>query len=240
MIYCASYDRRQHTWPVSGLPICSPAPRNSWISPACPSTSFGSHFSTVEALERHIDRQDIRLHFTTAQHSDAAFYTRLKALLDGVVPAANLLDIPHGPLRQIAEHHGMRLVLEGTFKRLDYFSVAIPETDIRRFVQAMRLAQDELDRRPDDYLHYLWREVPRLEKLFRATRRPAADPHQPADRVHPIRCRRIRQDARVARRAWPLQADGDARLRAPRGARVARQCGMLGRPRRSGGRRDGP
>ena len=33
----------------------------------------------------------------------------------------------------------------------------------------MRLAQDELDRRPDDYLHYLWREVPRLEKLFKAS-----------------------------------------------------------------------
>jgi hypothetical protein len=46
--------------------------------------------------------------------------------------------------------------------------VAIPDTDIRRFVQAMRLAQAELDRRPDEYLHYLWREVPRLEKLFQA------------------------------------------------------------------------
>ena len=57
--------------------------------------------------------------------------------------------------------------LEGTFKRLDYFAV-IPDTDIRRFVQAIRLAQDELDSRPEDYLHYLWREVPRLEKLFKA------------------------------------------------------------------------
>ena len=88
------------------------------------------------------------------------------------MPAANLLDIPHGPLRQIAEYHGMRLVLEGTFKRLDYFSAVIPDTDIRRFVQAMRLAQDELDRRPEDYLHYLWREVPRLEKLFKARIEP--------------------------------------------------------------------
>jgi hypothetical protein len=140
--------------------------------PIAVSELTGSHFSTVEALERHIDRQDIRLHFTTARHSDAAFYTRLKELLEGVVPAANLLDIPHGPLRQIAEHHGMRLVLEGTFKRLDYFSAAIPDTDIRRFVQAMRLAQDELERHPDDYLHYLWREVPRLEKLFKARIEP--------------------------------------------------------------------
>ena len=44
----------------------------------------------------------------------------------------------------------------------------IPDTDIRRFVQAIRLAQDELDSRLEDYLHYLWREVPRLEKLFKA------------------------------------------------------------------------
>ena len=123
--------------------------------PIAVSELTGSHFSTVEALERHIDHKDIRLHFTTARHSDAAFYTRLKELLEGVVPAANLLDMPHGPLRQIAEHHGMRLVLESTFKRLDYFSAVIPDTDIRRFVQTMRLAQDELDRRPDDYLHYL-------------------------------------------------------------------------------------
>jgi hypothetical protein len=136
--------------------------------PIAVSELTGSHFSTVEALERHIERKDIRLHFTTARYSDAAFYTRLKELLEGVVPAANLLDIPHGPLRQIAEHHGMRLVVEGTFQRLDYFSTAIPDADIRRFVQAMRLAQDELDRRPDDYLHYLWREVPRLEQVFQA------------------------------------------------------------------------
>jgi hypothetical protein len=144
------------------------APSDLAGKPIAVSELTGSHFSTVEALERHIDRKDIRLHFTTARYSDAAFYTRLKELLEGVVPAANLLDIPNGPLRQIAEHHGMRLVLEGTFKRLDYFSVAIPDTDVRRFVQAMRLAQDELDRRPDDYLHYLWREVPRLEKVFQA------------------------------------------------------------------------
>jgi hypothetical protein len=136
--------------------------------PIAVSELTGSHFSTVEALERHIDRKDIRLHFTTARYSDAAFYTRLKELLEGVVPAANLLDIPNGPLRQIAEHHGMRLILEGTFQRLDYFSTAIPDADIRRFVQAMRLAQDELDRRLDDYVHYLWREVPRLEKVFQA------------------------------------------------------------------------
>ena len=144
------------------------APSDLAGKPIAVSELTGSHFSTVEALERHIDRQDIRLHFTTARHSDAAFYTRLKDLLDGVVPAANLLDLPHGPLRQIAEYHGMRLVLEGTFKRLDYFSAAIPEADIRRFVQAMRLAQDELNCRPDDYRHYLWREVPRLEQLFQA------------------------------------------------------------------------
>ena len=151
-----------------------PASRSGDLAgkPIAVSELTGSHFSTVEALERHIDHKDIRLHFTTARHSDAAFYTRLKELLEGVVPAANLLDMPHGPLRQIAEHHGMRLVLEGTFKRLDYFSAAIADTDIRRFVQAMRLAQDELDRRPDDYQHYLWREVPRLEKLFKARIEP--------------------------------------------------------------------
>src|SRR5712691_640213 len=34
MIYCASYERRHHKWPVYGLPICSPIPRSSWISPA--------------------------------------------------------------------------------------------------------------------------------------------------------------------------------------------------------------
>ena len=46
-------------------------------------------------------------------------------------------------------------------------------------MQAIRLAQDELDRRPEDYLHYLWREVPRLEKLFKVTidpRRITASP----------------------------------------------------------------
>ena len=143
-------------------------PRDLAGKPIAVSELTGSHFSTVEALERHIDREDIRLHFTTARYSDAAFYTRLKELLDGVVPAANLLDIPHGPLRQIAEYHGMRLILEGTFKRLDYFSAAITDTDIQKFVHAMRLAQDELDRRPADYRHYLWREVPRLEQLFDA------------------------------------------------------------------------
>ena len=134
--------------------------------PIAVSELTGSHFSTLEALEQYMDREQIKLHFTTARYSDAAFYLRLKELLEGVVPAANLLDIPNGPLRQIAEARGMRLILDGTFKRLDYFSAAVPEEDIQSFVGAIRKAQEELDRNPSDYIHYLWREVPRLESLF--------------------------------------------------------------------------
>jgi hypothetical protein len=129
----------------------------------------GSHFSTIEALEQHIERSHIRLHFVTARYSDAAFYMRVKKLLDGDLPAVSLLDIPGGPLRQVVENHGMRLILESTFKRLDYFSADTSEPDVRRFVRAIGRAQEELDRNPGDYLHYLWRELPRLEALFATT-----------------------------------------------------------------------
>lgn len=127
----------------------------------------GSHFSTLEALERYVSRDRIRLHFVTARYSDAAFYFRVKALLDGELPAVSLLDIPNGPLRQVVENHGMKLILESTFKRLDYFSADASESDMHKFARAMRKAQAELDRNAGDYLHYLWREVPRLEDLFR-------------------------------------------------------------------------
>src|SRR5215217_1236421 len=33
VVYCASSERRHPLWPVYGLPICSPVPRSSWISP---------------------------------------------------------------------------------------------------------------------------------------------------------------------------------------------------------------
>jgi hypothetical protein len=129
----------------------------------------GSHFSTLEAVERYVPRDRIRLHFVTARYSDAAFYFRVKALLDGDLPAVSLLDIPNGPLRQVVENHGMRLILESTFKRLDYFSADATPDAMQKFSGALRKAQAELDRNGRDYLHYLWREVPRLEDLFHTT-----------------------------------------------------------------------
>ena len=60
------------------------APSDLAGKPIAVSKLTGSHFSTVEALEGHIDRKDIRRHFTTARYSDAVFYTGLKELLERV------------------------------------------------------------------------------------------------------------------------------------------------------------
>src|SRR5712692_7646869 len=54
MIYCASTESGHHQWPVYGLPICSPAPRSSWISPASPSTNFTSWFHPLRRRSKPI------------------------------------------------------------------------------------------------------------------------------------------------------------------------------------------
>src|SRR4030095_9895972 len=46
-------DRRHDSWLVYGSPICSLAPPSSWISPAWPSTSFGSWSRPLRRRSTH-------------------------------------------------------------------------------------------------------------------------------------------------------------------------------------------
>ena len=111
----------------------------------------GSHFTTVQALEAVLAREDVSLTFQGPPNE------RLDALLEQQVPAATLFGVP----LYIAEAFGFRKVLDATF--MIGFLVTGPDVsqeDVGRYLAALRRAQMDIDLRPERFKHHHLRAVP--------------------------------------------------------------------------------
>src|SRR3954447_5364385 len=110
----------------------------------------GSHFTTLETLERHFPAEDVRIDYVGGPGR------RLRALKAGEVQAANLLDPEIG----IAEQQGLRRIVGGQFKTLFWVSPTLSSDVLRRYVAALRRADGALRAAPERYLHLWVRNVP--------------------------------------------------------------------------------
>ena len=110
----------------------------------------GSHFTTLETLERHFPPEDVKIQYIGGPG------TRLLALKNGDVEAANLLDPEIG----IAEQQGLRRIIGGQFKTLFWVSPTLSADVLRRYFAALRRADEALRANPDRYLHLWERNVP--------------------------------------------------------------------------------
>ncbi|HZR98815.1 MAG TPA: hypothetical protein VFE37_08925 [Chloroflexota bacterium] len=110
----------------------------------------GSHFSTLQALEKILAPDQIKLRFTGLP------LDRLTALLERTVPAGAVFGVP----LYVLEQQGFRKIVDTTFMIGFVVEGGAAQEDVERYFRALRRAQRDIDLEPERYKHYLLRELP--------------------------------------------------------------------------------
>src|SRR6266404_2636831 len=110
----------------------------------------GSYFSAIQALEKVLKPDEIKLSYI-GQPQD-----RLAALLDRKVQAANLFGAP----LYLVEQQGFRRILDTTFMIGFLMHKDADVEDVRRYFNALQRAQRDIDLEPERYKHYFLKELP--------------------------------------------------------------------------------
>jgi hypothetical protein len=111
----------------------------------------GSHYSTIQALERFLEPGQINLSF-----AEGLLFKRMESLLDRTAPAVALFSGPY----YFAEQMGFRKVVDTTFMIATMLTGDPDMDDVRKYFRALRRAQRDLDLRPELYTHYYKKEFP--------------------------------------------------------------------------------
>ena len=111
----------------------------------------GSHYSTIQALEQYMPARQINLVF-----EDGMLFNRMELLVEGKSQAAALFSGPY----YLVEQLGFRKVIDTTFMIAAMINGSPDPEDVRRYFRALRLAQRDIDARPELYTHYYKNEFP--------------------------------------------------------------------------------
>jgi hypothetical protein len=122
----------------------------------------GSHYSTIQALEQFMPREQIKLSF-----ADGLIFSRMELLFDRKVPAASVFSGAYYFLEQL----GFRKILDSTFMMASIITGNPDPEDIGRYFRALRRAQRDIDLRPELYTHYYRKEFPERFHDLMDTRR---------------------------------------------------------------------
>ncbi len=122
----------------------------------------GSHYATLQALEPYLPRAEINLSF-----GDGMLFKRLDALLEGKSQASTLFSGPY----YLAEEMGYRKVIDTTFMIASMVTGTPEPEDLKRFYNALKRAQRDIDLRPEKYTHYYRNEFPDRYHALMDTRR---------------------------------------------------------------------
>jgi hypothetical protein len=110
----------------------------------------GSHYTTIQSLERILKREEIKLHF------GGMIFQRLELLIDREVPVATLF----GAMMYFAEQLGFRKILDCTFMVAAIVREDTDGEDVQKFFRALKRAQADIDMNHQRYTHYYKREFP--------------------------------------------------------------------------------
>ncbi len=122
----------------------------------------GSHYSTMQALEQYMPREDIKLSF-----ADGILFGRMEKLIDRQVPAAAVFSGPYYFLEQL----GFRKVIDCTFMMATMITGEPEPEDVRKFFRALKRAQRDIDLRPELYTKHYKKEFPKRFHAEMDTRR---------------------------------------------------------------------
>ncbi|MGH7045821.1 MAG: hypothetical protein ACREE2_05445 [Stellaceae bacterium] len=122
----------------------------------------GSHYATIQGLEQYLSLDQIKLSF-----SEGMLFKRLDNLIDGRSEASTLFSGPY----YLAEQLGYRKVIDTTFMIATMISGDPDQEDLKKFYNALKRAQRDIDLRPDRYTHYYRNEFPTRYHEIMDTRR---------------------------------------------------------------------
>ena len=143
----------------------------------------GSHYATLQALEPYLPREEINLSF-----GEGMLFKRLDNLLEGKSQASTLFSGPY----YLAEQLGYRKIIDTTFMIASMVTGDPAPEDLRKFYNALKRAQRDIDLRPEKYTHYYRNEFP--------------------DRYHPLMdTRRWGPGERIVFEPYTEEAFGEAR-----------------------------
>jgi NitT/TauT family transport system substrate-binding protein len=110
----------------------------------------GSYFSAIQALEKILEPEELKLSFI-GQPQD-----RLAALLDRKIDAANMFGAP----LYVVEQQGFRKILDTTFMIGFLLHPDADAENVKRYFNALQRAQRDIDLEPERYKHYFLKELP--------------------------------------------------------------------------------
>jgi ABC-type nitrate/sulfonate/bicarbonate transport system substrate-binding protein len=111
----------------------------------------GSHYSTIEALDMFLEPDQIELSF-----ADGLLFSRMELLIDGTVPAVNVFSGPMYFLEQL----GFRKIVDTSFMMAAMIDEAANLKDVKKYYNALRRAQSDLDLHAHKYTHFYKKEFP--------------------------------------------------------------------------------
>ena len=114
----------------------------------------GSHFTTLQALEPFLDRDEIKLKFIGSS------WARVDAGIDGDVPATSVWGITY----QVLEQLGFRKIVDTTFMIAFMFPHGVDPADVEKYMDGLKRAQMDLDFAPEKYKHFYLNEIPERYK----------------------------------------------------------------------------
>jgi NitT/TauT family transport system substrate-binding protein len=121
----------------------------------------GSHFTTIQAVEPFVKPEDIKLTYIGRP------WARVDAVMDRDVPASTVFGLTFQALEQL----GYRKIVDCTFMIGFMFPDHVAESDVQKYMNALKRAQMELDFRPEKYKHFYVNEIPdRYRKLVNVRR----------------------------------------------------------------------
>ena len=122
----------------------------------------GSHYATIQALESYLAKDQIKLSF-----DEGMLFSHMEAFFEGRAQAATLFGGPY----YFAEQLGYRKIMDTTFMIGAMVNGDPDMEDVRRYFQALRRAQRDIDLRPELYTHYYKMEFPERFHAKMDTRR---------------------------------------------------------------------
>ncbi|MGE0744507.1 MAG: ABC transporter substrate-binding protein [Rhodospirillales bacterium] len=111
----------------------------------------GSHYATLEALDQFLKPEQIALSF-----ADGLLFRRMERLFDREVPAVNVFSGPYYFLQQL----GFRKIVDTSFMMASMVDEKADMGDVKKYFQALRRAQADIDLHAHRYTHYYKREFP--------------------------------------------------------------------------------